>query len=349
MFPPLHRPHTSERSTPLPLYPMSRPPAFPAGIRLLLCFGAAALFAAALFRLGRSAETIEPNSLTTLNKSNAQATLESPPQSTSTNAFARNSAFASLAKKLRSQPPSDPALMQALEQLAQDPVQAVSLARRLMAEFTNQSTDIGTIIIGALLRAAAFSPALELAQNGPEASRAGWITLVLINWTQNRPEDAELITEQLRENSVTAETFSLVTKSWATSAPTQLARYALTLPPGEYRSIAIGSVLDPWIQQDPAGASSFLAQTTNPAEHDQVLSRLATHTDNAFRPTGQALAWAEAIGNDALRKEALAHVVREWFGQDPAAATRYIEASPAFSQTQRHQLIASFTPPVDPP
>jgi len=238
--------------------------------------------------------------------------------------------------------------MSTLEQLAQEPAQAVAIARRLMAEFPNHASEIGTIVIGALLRASAYLPALELAQSGPEAGRTEWITLVLTHWAQNRPEDAELITEQLREKGVTAETFSLVTKSWAASTPAQLARYAMTLPPGEYRSISLGAVLDPWIQQDPAAVSPWLNRLADPAERDQVLSRLVTRTDNTFRPISQALAWAESISSSELRQATLASVVREWFGQDPAAATRYIDSCSAFNQTQRQQLLASFAPLVDP-
>ena len=238
--------------------------------------------------------------------------------------------------------------MDNLEQLAQEPSQAAAIASRLMAAYPGQAEEIGTIVIGALLRASAYASALELAQSGPEAGRTGWITLVLIHWTKNHSEDAELITGLLREKGVTAETFTLVTQSWASSAPSQLARYALALPPGEHRSIAIGSVLDPWIQQDPAAVTSWSTQLTDPAERDQALSRLVARSDSAFRSTSQALAWAESIANPELRHAALASVVREWFGQDPAAATRYIDSSPAFDQTQRHQLVASLAPPIDP-
>jgi hypothetical protein len=239
--------------------------------------------------------------------------------------------------------------MDNLEQLAQEPSQAAAIASRLMAEYSGHAEEIGTIVIGALVRASAYGPALELAQSGPEAGRTGWITLVLIHWTKNHPEDAEFITSQLREKGVTAEAFSLVTKSWATAAPAQLARYALSLPPGEHRSIALDTVLDPWIQQDPAAVATWMPQLANPFERDQALSHLVARTDNAFRPTSQALAWAESIENPELRRTALASIVREWSGQDSAAATHYIETSSTFNQDQRHQLITSLTPRVDPP
>jgi len=253
-------------------------------------------------------------------------------------------ATASLNRLLRSSPTADPDTLREIEALAQNPNQAVIVGLRLMQEFPDRATELGTVLVGALVRASAHAAALELAQNGPEAQRAEWMTLVLSHWAQNRPADAVLITDLLREKGVARETFALVTKSWATSAPEPLARYALALPPGEYRSIAFRAALDPWIQQDPASVANCLPQLTEPAERDQVLSLLATRTDTATRTTSQAVTWAEAIANPDLRRTTLTAVVREWFGHDPAAANHYLLTNPTFDAEQRQSLLASLSP-----
>ncbi|MFT3783404.1 MAG: hypothetical protein QM790_15440 [Nibricoccus sp.] len=244
----------------------------------------------------------------------------------------------------RSAPPGDARFLSALESLAKDPDQAAALTLRLMADCPERSEEIGTVVIGALVRGAAYNKALELAAAaGPQENRSEWIILVLRNWTQNRPEDAELITDLLREQNASSEAFDLVARSWATSAPAQLGRYLLALPAGDYRATALNAVVEPWILQDPGAVARWLPQLGDTAERDTVVSRLVARTDTVLRTTEQALGWAETIQSPELRREALASVLREWNAQDPFGAQRYLNSSPLFSVAQKQELVASFS------
>lgn len=255
--------------------------------------------------------------------------------------------IAALVRLARERQPGDGAFVRELERLAENPQDAVLIGRRLMAECPDQAADIGTILVGALVRGGAYESALELAQDGPSANRPEWIAMTLSNWTQSRPQDAELISDVLREKNVTPELFGSVVKSWASTTPAQAGRYAASLPPGPYRNAALQTVVDPWILQDPAGVASWWPQLADQAERDQALSRLIARTDSVFRPTEQALAWSELIRDPDLKRTALAAVVREWFAKNPEAAKRYVESSPAFSSEQRAQLLSSLKPPEE--
>lgn len=276
------------------------------------------------------------------------ATNTVPAVDSSVRPTAEDEDFKRLAALAHSSSPDDSTLMSALESLASAPANAITIYHRLILEFPDRASEFGTILIGALVRGSAYTAALELAQTGPEANRVEWIALVLSHWAQSRPEDAKLIADVLREKAVSTSTFELVAKSWAASTPEQLASYALSLPPGEYRSIAFTSVLDPLILQNPAAVSAALPQLTEPVERDQALAILAARTDTAFRPISQGILWAEAISNVDLRRTALAQVIREWFDHDPGAAGRYLLTSSVFNSEQRQSLIASMQPPPDP-
>lgn len=269
-----------------------------------------------------------------------------PPASTFSNEIAANNDLGSqLSAALRTTATGDATTMLALEMLAENPAAAVNLGQQLMREFPDRAAEIGTIVIGALVRDSHHAAALELAQNGPQANRVEWLQIVLSDWA--RTDAGSLIVDQLREKAVDLDTFALVTKKWAASAPTELARYALALPPGEYRSTALAAALDPWVQQDPSAVANRLPLLTEPIERDLFFAALVLKTDSALRPTGQRLLWAEAITDPALRRNALDRVVREWSANDPSAARRYLAGSADFNSEQRQALLAALNPPAE--
>lgn len=245
---------------------------------------------------------------------------------------------------LRSTTEGDASSMHALEALADNPAFTIDDGRQLMLAFPDRAEEIGTILIGALVRRSRHAAAIGLAQSGPEASRAEWLQLVLCHWAGTEPDASHLIVDQLRQNAVSRATFELVAKNWAASEPGELARYALALPPGEHRAIALGAALEPWLQSDPSALAAALPQLSEPSERDIALAALAARTDTDFRPTAQALLWAESIADGELRRATLTHVIRDWFGREPDAASRYLLQQSAFDPDHRQSLLASLSP-----
>lgn len=263
---------------------------------------------------------------------------------------------------LRPQPTTPPTLLEAtaslpditpsseaLEALAQDPVRAVATGRRLFATKPDEAETVGTLLIGALIRASAHSAALELAEAGPETLRAEWMKIIFRSWTESDPSQAPEIADLLRQNGVSGQVLASLAAGWAISAPEQAAGYAVGLPPGEHRTVALSAALNQWIQRNPAAVANWLPQLRGTSEYDEALTTFLTHTDTAVRPVAQALALASEIRDPALQRAALTHVLREWYAADPAAAIRYGETHPAFDANQRRVLIDSFAPKREAP
>lgn len=275
------------------------------------------------------------------------APLAAPP-SGATKAGTDTDQLPKLTSLLRDREPGDADTLLALETLAADPAAAVLLGRHLMQSVPARAPETGTILIGALLRNSNHSEAIKLAQAGPDAERAAWIALILSHWAATEPDAGAIIVDQLRLNEVNTATFALVAKNWATAAPGELARYALSLPSGDYRALALDAALVPWLQQDSAAVADTLPHLADPSERNLFLAALAEKSDPALQPAGQGLRWAESITDPALRRETLRHVVREWSASDPAAALAYLTSAPDFTLDQRHTMLAELTPPIEP-
>jgi hypothetical protein len=317
------------------------------GLPLYACLFTSALLAAVSFRLNSPAGTtthaqiIAPSYTATPSRSWEVVAAST---SSGTTAAPIDDTFAHISALLRSGSAGDAASMQALETLASNPAAALASGQRLMREFPDRAGEIGTILVGALVRGSHHTEALQLVQCGPESSRAEWLEIILSHWARTEPDAGKLIVDQLHQNAVSAATFEMVAKNWSASAPEDLARYALMLPPGEHRAIALSSALEPWLLQNPSAVASYLQQLTEPAERDLYAAALASQTDTALRPTSQGLNWAEMITDPELRRTALGRIVREWAATDPVEASRYLSRSPDFNGDQRQALIASLAP-----
>ena len=231
-----------------------------------------------------------------------------------------------------------------LEALAREnPDRALALARGLLRARPEHAETLSSELAGALMLAGAFPAAFELASTGPASTRADVLNTVLRSWAETDPAQARELADLLRENGVAGNVFAGLATGWALADPAGAARYAAQLPPGEHRALALQAALNQWASRDPAAVANWLPRLGNRAESESAFATLITRTDAGCRPTSTALAWAERITDAELRRTALAHVIREWFEQDPSAASRYTEATPAFTAEQRHELASSFT------
>ncbi len=129
------------------------------------------------------------------------------------------------------------------------------------------------------------------------------------------------------------------------NADERLAVHALALTPGPARAALLDEALARWTLLDPAAVADWiLVHLTDAAEFDRAAALLVRSTDTIHRPTATALAWAESLADPDRRLAALAHVLREWDEQDPAAVEAYLAASPALTPAQRRELVAALTP-----
>ncbi len=203
--------------------------------------------------------------------------------------------------------------------------------------------------VGELIRAGRFTDALALAETlptAPDGLRRDCFAAVFAAWARTRPAEAPALADFLRRQAVEPAVFEAFARGWAESAPAGLADHALSLPPGPDRNTALTFALDRWILLAPAEVADWIPRLADPAEFDQAAGLLVERTDALHRSTQTALAWAENLSDPALRLRALTRVLREWAGQDPAAALRFAESAPGLAPEHRPLLIAALRVPV---
>lgn len=117
------------------------------------------------------------------------------------------------------------------------------------------------------------------------------------------------------------------------------------MPAGAARDAALDAALSDWTLLDPLSAAEWIAPRLNgPGPLDRALARVVVHTDAAHRPTALAREWAESVCAPELRFSALAHVLREWTGQDESSAFRYAERDAPLSAADRERLLLALLP-----
>lgn len=227
------------------------------------------------------------------------------------------------------------------ERIADDRTLVVILGRALLRGPVAQAEADGTAIIGVLVRVGAFDAALDLAADGPATSRAEWLRVVLPAMAGRQPEAAAEIALSFVAQGVERSIFEQVVRNWASTAPADAAQFALSLPLGDARTLALRTAVDRWLKRDPSAVIHWLPSIREAGEGDIVLASLVTRTDSVTRPTATALAWADRIADATLHFTALEHVLREWAVQDRAAAVGYVEhAAFRITSTQRTQLLS---------
>jgi hypothetical protein len=229
--------------------------------------------------------------------------------------------------------------------LATDPAAALAFGQLLFRQQPALADEFGSMLIGELLRAGRFEIALQLAVADPADSRTGWVTRVAVEWAGQDADFARDAATALRTQGITGGIFAGVAQGWAQSAPAQLADYALTLPAGPDREVALRYGIDQLTLRDPASAATRIEQLNDPGDRDPALASYLAHTDPLNRPTSAALAHALNISNPALRADALTRVLREWRATDLVGALTYIETAPALAAGERQQLLSDFTSP----
>lgn len=204
-------------------------------------------------------------------------------------------------------------------------------------------------LIGELIRTGRFEDALALADTLPatlDGTRQECFASLFAAWARTRPAEGPALAGLLLRHAEEPAVFEAFARGWAESSPAGLADHALGLPPGPDRNAALAIALDRWILLAPAEVADWLPRLADPAEFDRAAGLLVERADTLLLPTQSALAWAGNLSDPALRLRALTRVLREWAGQDPAAARRFAESAPDLAPEHRPLLIAALRVPV---
>jgi len=225
---------------------------------------------------------------------------------------------------------------------------AGSLSAALLSSDREDAAGAHFALVAMLARAGDIDAALAFAQHAPEGNRAGILAAVFRILAQQGGAAARDLATLLLPSAQTAPEFAEVVDGWVSSHPAQVADYALALPPGEARTLALAKSFDALVLRDPGAAFAKIARLENPSERDDALYAWLTKTDSVQRSPASALAAAGSLANAGLRLQAREHLLREWSATDPDAARRFLESIRAtISPVSHDRLLAALAPRND--
>lgn len=119
--------------------------------------------------------------------------------------------------------------------------------------------------------------------------------------------------------------------SWAQSDPRAAADFAAQLPPSITRQNMLAVSLDAWAAAHPEQAGEWLIQHKQHPDFDQVIIAVATSPAALERDVNLAIAWADTMLDDDLRRMTLNRIVGHWLTRDPAAAKNFLDTTKELS------------------
>ena len=123
-----------------------------------------------------------------------------------------------------------------------------------------------------------------------------------------------------------------------------LAEMAATFPDEAVREAMLREVVARWALQDPCGLFAWPELAALPAAvRDEAARCLVLQGDRLNRSPAVAGAWAEAIEEPELRTVAMEAAAREWFAQDPTAASEFVRRSSRLDDDRRAAILSALT------
>ena len=122
-----------------------------------------------------------------------------------------------------------------------------------------------------------------------------------------------------------------VAEQWAEQDPEAVIEWGANLPESAQADV-YSEALDEWTERDPLAASEYLASMPSSAAKDSAVEGFATEL--AKNDPESAVVWAQTIGNESLRAEALTDVAQNWFRQDQAAVEAWLPTSGLSEEAQ---------------
>lgn len=124
----------------------------------------------------------------------------------------------------------------------------------------------------------------------------------------------------------------------------ELAGMAGSLSDEVVREAMLREIVSRWALQDPCALSAWpdLA-TLPPSVRDEAARRLVIQGDRLNRSAAVAGAWAETIEEPELRSATMESAAREWFAEDPAAASEFVRHSQRLDDARRASILFALT------
>lgn len=182
--------------------------------------------------------------------------------------------------------------------------------------------------------AAAWAVTLENA-----SLREGAMSRVAMTYARENLDAAVAWVSDHADQPYAKKALAEVAKAWAAKDPQAVIDWATVLPEAN-QSAVFEEAFDQWTEQDPTGASEYLATMSDSAMKDSALQGFAQKF--ARKDPAAAASWAEIIQSDQLRMETLTRIADDWLRHDRASAKAWLSRDSGLPlETQQSILEAS--------
>lgn len=158
-------------------------------------------------------------------------------------------------------------------------------------------------------------------------------------WARRDPAAAAAWVAGLPSGEAEPRTMGEVAGIWAARAPAAAAAFAAALSPGEARQAALAQSLAHWCVLDLGTAAEWLHSREPHPDFDRALAVLSADARLVAVAPVSAMAFAEAVGDEALRLDAIAQVARQWSAHDAFAPRHYLETTDSLNAAQRIRVL----------
>ncbi len=148
------------------------------------------------------------------------------------------------------------------------------------------------------------------------------VSQIISSWAREDPAAAAAAAAQLPLGRIFSQSVSMIASQWSqTGRKEEVFAWAKTLPEGEARRGALGSLFSQWSSQDPQGAIAALT-SLDPADRKQAIQSISSGWSN--KNPEAVLQWSASLTSAEERRDVIRDAVSQWANSAPEAAARYV-------------------------
>ena len=148
------------------------------------------------------------------------------------------------------------------------------------------------------------------------------VSQIISSWAREDPAAAAAAAAQLPPGRIFSQSVSQIAAQWSqTGRKEDVFAWAKTLPEGEARNGALGSLFSQWSAQDPQSAIAAL-NSLDPGDRSQATRSISSGWSN--KNPEAVLQWSASLTNADERRDVIRDAVSQWANSAPEAAARYV-------------------------
>lgn len=161
--------------------------------------------------------------------------------------------------------------------------------------------------------------ALKITAGFPEERQEALLESI-VNAATRSSDDPSAILDKISSSgfSMTASVANAIMRNWTRDDPSEAANYVVDQQDYPQAAVLMSGLLSGWVRVDEVAASQWLVENNDLEGWDSAVSEFSRRL--SIRSGSEALQWAAAIRDDAVRLETIAEVYHNWVQHDRTSA-----------------------------